>query len=112
MVLHCYNSACGDAFRIEFVGESGTIRHLLIDAGYQRTYRNTLSVVIASLIKKGQLIDLCIASHIHDDHIGGLEAYIKSIIANRTIDIVVQWWYNPPRLPRIVPSPIFLNYAL
>lgn len=97
MKICCYNAGCGDAFKIEFNGKSG-LRHLLLDAGYTRTYRNVLAAEFALMEKNNLRIDLCIATHIHDDHIGGLKSWISAIEAKRANDIVEQWWFNSPRM--------------
>ncbi|PIF45364.1 metallo-beta-lactamase superfamily protein [Chryseobacterium sp. 52] len=101
MKLFCYNAGCGDAFRIEFKGKSGIIRHILLDAGYERTFRNVLSKDLNVIKKQGQNIDLCIATHIHDDHIGGLKSLVNAINTNRADDMILQWWYNPPRITNL-----------
>lgn len=107
--MFCFNAGCGDAFRIEFIGNSRVTRHILIDSGYERTYRNVLAADFEMIAKKGQQIDLCIASHIHDDHIGGLKSYINAILANRANNIITQWWFNPPRVSYGLPVNFVLN---
>ena len=104
MKIYCYNSGCGDAFRIEFVGQSGDTRHILIDGGHSRTYRNVLAAELARIASSKQRIDLCVVSHIHDDHIGGVETYINAVQADRAVDLVDQWWFNAPRIPRVAPQ--------
>lgn len=97
MKVYFYNASCGDAFRIEFEGLSGDRRNIFIDSGYQRTFREILSNEISSIETKRDNIDLCVLTHIHDDHIGGVETYIKAILSGRANDIILQWWFNPPR---------------
>lgn len=104
MKVYFYNAACGDAFRIEFEGISGRRRNILIDSGYQRTFRELLSNEINSIEAKGDNIDLWVLTHIHEDHIGGAETYIKAILAGRANDIILQWWFNPPRPAKHMPK--------
>jgi ribonuclease BN (tRNA processing enzyme) len=40
---------------------------------------------------------LWVVSHIHDDHIGGIIKYIKSVKDREIQDIAKNWYYNPPR---------------
>lgn len=98
MKIFCYNAGCGDAFKIEFIGHSGLRRHLLLDAGYERTYRNVLADDFAKMERDRLTVDLCIGTHIHDDHIGGLKSWINAMEARRSADIVAQWWFNSPRI--------------
>lgn len=97
MKVICYNAECGDAFRIEYLGKSGKVRHILLDGGYERTYRNTLFREISAIENNNENIDLCIITHIHDDHIGGIVSFVSAINAGRQNDIVLKWWFNPPR---------------
>ncbi|HAY3506921.1 MBL fold metallo-hydrolase [Elizabethkingia anophelis] len=99
-----YNAGCGDAFRIEFKGVSGQERNVLIDSGYQRTFQNILSSEFKSIEAKGGNIDLCVLTHIHDDHIGGIETYVKAILADRANDIILKWWFNSPRPVSAIPK--------
>ena len=102
MKVYFYNASCGDAFRIEFEGISGKRRNILIDSGYQRTFRDLLSNEISSIEAEGDNIELCVLTHIHDDHVGGIETYINAILAGRANDIILQWWFNPPRPAKLV----------
>jgi len=92
-----YQAECGDATRIEFAGSDKKLHHILIDTGFERTYRQVLEQDLKALIKAGDAIDLCIISHIHDDHIGGAIAYIRAIQNGAIGDCIHKWLYNPPR---------------
>ncbi|ANF52928.1 hypothetical protein A0O34_21450 [Chryseobacterium glaciei] len=104
MRVYFYNAGCGDAFRVEFQGISGKIRNILIDGGFQRTFRNILANEIKLIESKKENIDLCVITHIHDDHIGALETYVNAITASRANDIILEWWYNPPRINNLQPK--------
>lgn len=97
MELFCYQAECGDAIRIRYISDDGNPHNIFLDSGYERTYRNILRQEIDTLIQTGENIDLWIVSHIHDDHIGGITKYIKSIEGGEIEDIVKIWFYNPPR---------------
>lgn len=97
MKIIFYQAECGDATRIEYTGSDKKLHHILIDTGFERTYRQVLEQDLKALIKAGSAIDLCIISHIHDDHIGGAIAYIRAIQNGAIDDCVQKWLYNPPR---------------
>jgi beta-lactamase superfamily II metal-dependent hydrolase len=97
MKLIIYQAECGDAARIEYNGSDGQLHHVLIDSGFERTFRKVLAAEIKTIEKTSGYIDLWIISHIHDDHIGGAIAYIKGIRKGLLPDIVHRWIYNPPR---------------
>ncbi|WAC01684.1 hypothetical protein N7U66_17425 [Lacinutrix neustonica] len=64
--------------------------------GYERTFRHILKEEIRRLIDNDERLDICVVSHIHDDHIGGIIKYIKTIKNKELEDIVNKWLYNPP----------------
>jgi hypothetical protein len=97
MELFCYQAECGDAIRLRYIGDDGHPHNIFLDSGYERTYRNILRQEINALIRTGESIDLWIVSHIHDDHIGGIMKYIKSVEDEEIKDITKVWLYNPPR---------------
>jgi len=97
MELFCYQAECGDAIRIRYNGSDGNSHNVFFDSGYERTYGNVLEKEINVLIQHGEVVDLWIISHIHDDHIGGVIKYIKSINDGEVKDIVKRWLYNSPR---------------
>src|SRR5690606_6804342 len=95
--IYFYQAECGDAARIRFYDGDNKPLNILIDSGYERTFNHVLKNEIQELINNKERIDLCIISHIHDDHIGGITKYIKTIISGELDDIVDKWFYNPPR---------------
>lgn len=97
MKIISYQAECGDATLIEYIGSDKKLHHVLIDTGFKRTYLEVLEQDIKALIKADRSIDLCIISHIHDDHIGGAIAYIRAIENGTIGDCVQKWFYNPPR---------------
>lgn len=97
MKLIIYQAECGDATIIVFKGVDNKLHHILIDMGFERTYRQVLQQEIKAMAESGNGIDLCIISHIHDDHIGGAIAYVREIQSGIITDIVQKWLYNPPR---------------
>lgn len=94
MDIYFFQAKCGDAARVEFQGNDGKIHNVFIDSGFGDTYRHILKQMIEDVGK----IDLWIISHIHDDHIGGILAFLNAVKAKLINQKVKTWWYNPPRL--------------
>lgn len=109
MEIRFYQAECGDAARVRFLGLDNKPHNIFIDAGYVRTFRHVLADEIQNIDKEGEIIDLWIISHIHDDHIGGALAYINSIKDGELPDLVQFWLYNPPRLSRSDLKSIVVN---
>ena len=98
MRLFCYRAKCGDAFHLQYKGESGKCCNILLDMGYSKTYTQVLKGVISNIIGRSEQIDALFLSHIHDDHIGGASRFIKDIQLNSTLrNAVGKWIYNAPR---------------
>ncbi|SJZ74913.1 Metal-dependent hydrolase, beta-lactamase superfamily II [Segatella oulorum] len=98
MRLVCYKAMCGDSFHLQYMGESGKCRNILLDMGYSQTYTTVLKDVINKLLAKSEQIDGLFLSHIHDDHIGGARKFIKDIQLNVfPNESVGRWVYNAPR---------------
>lgn len=92
-----YQAECGDASRVRYYGNDGKYRNIFIDAGYRKTFKNIISHHIRETQAKEESIDLWIVSHIHDDHIGGIEQFIKQVETGESTDTVNKWFYNRPR---------------
>src|SRR5687767_6189831 len=97
MKVSVYQSECGNAARMQFNGTDRLIHNVFVDAGFERTFREILIDEIREIISSQQTIDAWIVSHIHDDHIGGILAYIKAIQSGEIVDTVNTWYYNAPR---------------
>jgi beta-lactamase superfamily II metal-dependent hydrolase len=97
--LRFYQAECGDAARIRYRGNDGKYHNVFIDSGYRRTFRHVLIDEIKAIQSAGEVIDLWIISHIHDDHIGGAIAYTEAVQDGEIEDVVQSWYYNPPRFP-------------
>ena len=98
MRLFCYKAMCGDAFHLQYVGESDKRRNIFLDMGHPKTYTQVLKGVISRLDRSTEKIDVLFLSHIHDDHIGGASKFIRDIQNDSAIgDIVGRWIYNAPR---------------
>ncbi|TWV14117.1 MBL fold metallo-hydrolase [Bacteroidaceae bacterium HV4-6-C5C] len=98
-IITFYPAGCADAAKIRYKGTDGNMHTIFIDSGFKSTYDSFLSQEISNLEKLGEQIDLWVITHIHDDHIKGMETYVKHILTERKKDMVGTWWYNIPRLP-------------
>lgn len=96
MKVFFYQAECGDASRIRYKDE-GKVFNLFIDSGFERTFREVLGAELRKLQNDGEIVDAWFVSHIHDDHIGGLMRYLDTIESEEFIDLVKEWYYNPPR---------------
>lgn len=97
MIVKFYQAECGDAANIHFKDKEDINRNLIIDWGFNRTFKDNLINSIKEIIENNELIDLSIVTHIHDDHIGGAIAYIKAIEDRELKDVVRLWIYNLAR---------------
>ena len=98
MRLVCYKAMCGDAFHLQYEGESGMHRNIFLDMGHPKTYTHILRTVISRLVGASEQIDALFLSHIHDDHIGGASKFIKEIQSDTSLkSAVCHWIYNAPR---------------
>lgn len=98
MRLLSYRAKCGDAFHLQYEGESGKCRNILLDMGHSKTYTQVLKGVISNLIGRSEQIDALFLSHIHDDHIGGASRFISDIQKDSALgNVVSRWIYNAPR---------------
>ncbi len=97
MKLFFYQAGCSDAARIQFAGDNGKLHNVIIDAGHARTFSRFLLNEIKKLTQDGEHFDAWIVSHIHDDHIGGVLAYIDAVQRGELPHTKLQWLYNSPR---------------
>jgi len=97
MELYFYQAECGDAARISYRDFDDVEHNILIDSGFERTFRHLLADEIKTIVNRRTEIDLWVISHIHDDHIGGVIKFLKAVNSGELVDIVKEWYYNAPR---------------
>lgn len=88
-VLPAHN---GDAFLLEYLGIDQQFHRIWIDGGLVRSYMEKGRPVLQSIIQQDAKIDLMIVTHIDQDHIGGVLAFVND--SNLSKDFVKRFWFN------------------
>lgn len=84
----------GDSFVVEHVDCKGEMHVIMLDMGTMHAYMTEGRNILSQYEK----IDLCVLSHIHDDHIGGALKYIDDVEGGLRVPHVLQWWFNANRV--------------
>lgn len=90
----------GDFFVVKYEGVSGEQHVVLLDMGYQSAYFDAKKTALADV----EEIDLCVLSHIHEDHIGGALRYVNEVCEGENEPRVKEWWFNAKRVAASVSS--------
>lgn len=90
----------GDFFVIKYEGVSGARHVVLLDMGYQSAYFEAKKTALADV----EEIDLCVLSHIHEDHIGGALRYVNEVCEGENEPRVKEWWFNAKRVTATISS--------
>ncbi|AWN37685.1 ComEC/Rec2 family competence protein [Methylobacterium radiodurans] len=101
VIFEALDAAHGDCFLIHFDDADGRRRLWLVDAGPPSTYPERLSPRIEQLRGGRTLrVDLCMVTHIDDDHIGGVLALVRResrLVLEERVDGTVdlkEVWFN------------------
>ncbi len=86
----------GDALLIEYVGNDGDAHRIWIDGGLVKSYEEHGKPVLTALQQQQEKLDLMVVTHIDQDHIGGILAFMRDKRMPR--DMVYQVWFNSARL--------------
>lgn len=86
----------GDALLLEFLGNDHEPHRIWIDGGLVKSYDENGKPVLAALEQKKEKLDLMVVTHIDQDHIGGILAFMRDKRMPR--DMVHQVWFNSGRL--------------
>lgn len=86
-----YGANEGDAFLVSIDNEKFNI---LIDMGFETTYKNFIKDDLIDLAKRGKSIDLLVITHIDNDHISGVVNFIYENGADMKIIHVKEVWHN------------------
>lgn len=93
MKIQLISSGNADAIYIHFTEKGGKPRNIFIDSGYRRTYKARLKKALSSISESGEKIDLWIITHIDNDHISGILAFLED--TDFAADFVTEFWFNP-----------------
>lgn len=86
----------GDSFLVEFLGQDNEFHRLWIDGGLVKSYYEHGRNALLSLAQQSASIDLMVVTHIDQDHIGGILAYVNDKEVPK--EGVKQFWFNSGRL--------------
>lgn len=86
-----YNADEGDAFLVSIDDEKFNI---LIDMGFEETYKNFIKKDLEDLATRGKSIDLLVITHIDNDHISGALSFIYENGEDMRIINVKEVWHN------------------
>lgn len=88
----------GDAFLISMTLENSSF-HMLVDAGYKKTFNNHIKNKLIEIRKNGGCLDLLVVTHIDSDHISGVIGLFEQngSIQNPEIIQINEIWYNSYR---------------
>ena len=86
----------GDSLLIVFEGEDGEDHHIWIDGGLVSSYKTTGKHILEMLHQEGNVIDLMMVTHIDQDHIGGILAFMRDEEADKKN--IHQFWFNSGKL--------------
>ncbi len=93
IMIKVFPAGAGDCILLDFIKEDYRI---LIDGGYAETYRKYLNKYLTELKTQGKKINLLIITHIDNDHIGGIQAFLEEngFAKNPSVIGVDEVWYN------------------
>ncbi|MEL6652833.1 MAG: MBL fold metallo-hydrolase [Bacteroidota bacterium] len=88
-VLPAHN---GDAMLLEYLGQDQQFHRIWIDGGLVKSYMEKGRTVLQNLSQEETPIDLMIVTHIDQDHIGGVLAFVNDKQVPK--DFVQRFWFN------------------
>jgi beta-lactamase superfamily II metal-dependent hydrolase len=92
--IKMYQANEGDAFLISIDDENFNI---LVDMGFEETYRNSIRKDLIDLASRGKNIDLLVITHIDNDHISGAVSFIHENGSDMKVINVKEVWHNSYR---------------
>ncbi len=93
MQIHFLPSGNADTIHIRFLDKNGNLKNILIDSGFKKTYKVRLKKSLNAISERNEKIDVWIITHIDQDHISGILAFLKD--ADFPADFVTEFWFNP-----------------
>lgn len=89
--IKMYKADEGDSFLVSIDNEKFNV---LIDMGFEETYKKFIKKDLEDLAKRGKSIDLLVITHIDNDHISGALNFIYENGENMKIINVKEVWHN------------------
>ena len=76
MTLTAFHAACGDCLCLEYAGEDGRPRQLLVDGGLGSAFKQGLGTWLDEAVRPKH-VDVAVVTHIDGDHIEGMLCALK-----------------------------------
>lgn len=91
MKIEVFPAEYGDCFLVTIKN-----KHILIDCGFESTYINYLKKRLESISEKGGCIDLLVVTHLHSDHILGINLFLEENGDNKNPNVIKinEVWFN------------------
>ncbi len=110
LTVKAFQALCGDCILVSYQSHTAPAQHIVIDAGYARTYHRTLAQDIRLLLARQERINLFILTHVDNDHIGGVIPFLTEF----GTDLVDQFWLNhaPANVPILNDGPVGVKQGI
>lgn len=97
VIIEMFPADNGDSFLVRCQGKRPT--NILIDLGYEETYREFIKPRLIELNKKGEILDLVILTHVDADHVEGAQFFFEEngYSSDPNIIRVNEVWHNSYR---------------
>ncbi len=86
MQIKIFQSSKGDCLMISSPDRTGKNRHILVDGGLGKSFREHVAAELSNSIGAKEILDLICVSHIDEDHIMGILEFLNSVIDWRVFD--------------------------
>ena len=92
--LEIFPASYGDSILVTCLGRKKT--HILIDMGFDSTYKKHIKKRLLEINEEGDKLDLLILTHVDDDHISGALSFFKenNSYSKPNIISVEEIWFN------------------
>ena len=92
--LKVFQAGTGDCMAVSFRGNDENKHHLVIDAGFEETFDDTLFPFLGEIMDKDneECIDLFVITHIDKDHISGMQEFVWEFGDKR--NLVSEYLFN------------------
>lgn len=97
IIIEMFPADNGDSFLVRCIGEKTS--NILIDLGYEDTYREHIKPKLLELNENGESLDLVVLTHVDTDHVEGAQSFFEENgdSYNPNIIEVNEVWHNSYR---------------